>query len=265
MDPRANQTVKAIGRYVVDHLGPDDLATIVFTADNRNALDFTSDRGRLHAMLQKFHGGGGQMGWLFARYSTGVLRSLTETLRDVRDRRKMIIYVSTGVPGATNSAGSDPELYYRTQDAIREARLANIAFYPINPAGLEGLDLNAVGAAIRGEVEPDLPPVMQATPSANQRVSPQDAMNQAWDALNARSDHLDVLASNTGGFVVGDSNSFVEGVAQVFRENSSYYLLGFRPSALPDGKRRRLEVRVDYPSAPGRPTTPARTDARLRR
>jgi hypothetical protein len=72
-------------------------------------------------------------------------------------------------------------------------------------------------------------------------------MNQAWDAMNDMDDHLRVLAANTGGFVVGNTNTFSAGVAQIFNENASYYLLGFRPPRPPDGKRRRLEVHVDRP------------------
>jgi VWFA-related protein len=239
MRPDVVTAAKRIGHYVVDHFGPDDLAAIIFTRDNSNAMDFTSDRIRLRAMIDRFHGGGGgQMGWLFSRYSTGVLRSATRYLADVRDRRKVVIYVSPGVAGAASPAGGDSENYYRTQDAIREARRANITFYPINPRGLVGLDFDAVGAAIRGAEEGA--DVMQAA---------RDAMHEIWDSMNAQNDHLHILAANTGGFVVGSSNSFGGGVAQIFRESASYYLLGFRPAVPPDGKQRRLEVHVDHPGA----------------
>jgi VWFA-related protein len=236
MRPDVVSAAKRIGHYVVDRLGPDDLAAIIFTRDNRNAMDFTSDRVRLRAMIDGFHGGGGgQMGWLFSRYSTGVLKSATRYLAEVRDRRKLVIYVSPGVAGATSPTG-DSENYYRTQDAIREARRANITFYPINPRGLVGLDFEAVGDAVRGAEGGSA--AMQAA---------RDAMNEIWDSMNAQNDHLYVLASNTGGFVVGSSNSFGGGVAQIFRESASYYLLGFRPATPPDGKQKRLEVRVDHP------------------
>ncbi len=46
MNPRPNIAARAIGHYVVDRLGSDDLAAIIFTKDNRNAVDFTSDRAR---------------------------------------------------------------------------------------------------------------------------------------------------------------------------------------------------------------------------
>ena len=236
MRPDVVSAAKRIGHYVVDRLGPDDLAAIIFTRDNSNAMDFTSDRVRLRAMIDRFHGGGGgQMGFLFSRYSTGVLKSATRYLADVRDRRKVVVYVSPGVAGAASPTG-DTENYYRTQDAIREARRANITFYPINPSGLVGLDFEAVGAAIRGAEEGS--DVMQVA---------RDAMNDIWDSMNEKNDHLFMLASNTGGFVVGNSNTFGEGVAQIFRESASYYLLGFRPAVPPDGKQRRLEVRVDHP------------------
>jgi hypothetical protein len=74
-------------------------------------------------------------------------------------------------------------------------------------------------------------------------------VQDAWNTINEQSDHLEVLAANTGGFVVGRSNTFASGIAQMFRESGSYYLLGFRPPRPPDGRRRRIEVRVDHPGA----------------
>jgi len=239
MSPHHAAAARAIGNLLVDQLGPDDLAAVVFTRDNRNAMDFTSDRARLRAAIDRFHSGGDDgMGFLFNRYSTGVLKSITNYLAEIRDRRRAVVYISPGVAGTTSAAGGDPELYYRTQDAIREARRANITFYPIDPRGLVGLDFEAVGAAIR-----------EAEEGADVMQVARDAVNAEWDSMNSMNDHLHVLAENTGGFVVGNSNTFAGGVAQIFRESSSYYLLGFRRLDPPDGKNRRLEVHVDYPGA----------------
>ncbi len=236
--PYLNLRTRAIGHYFVDRLGPDDMAAIVFTKNNRNAMDFTSDRARLHAMIEEFHGGGGGgMGWLFNNYSTSVIRSLTKYLAEIRDRRKAIVYVSPGVPGAASATG-DSMLRADLADTLRDARLANVTVYPVNPSGLRSLDLDAVGEAIRGRDE-----------GADLMQTARTAMNDAWDRMNEEGDHLEALASNTGGFVVGRSNAFAEGVSQIFRESASYYLVGFAPPIPPDGKSRRLQVHVDYPGA----------------
>ena len=56
------------------------------------------------------------------------------------------------------------------------------------------------------------------------------------------------LAHNTGGEAVKDTNTPWEAVTAIFRENQSYYLLGFEPDpAIPPGSSRRLEVKVDRP------------------
>ena len=229
MSPYETSAVKAIGHAIVDSLGPDDLAALVFTRDSRGALDFTSDRTRLRAMIDRFRGGANpQLGFLFARYSTGALKAVAQHLGQVRDRRKAIIYVSTGVAGVVGSDPPDREVRYRLHDAIHEAQRANVPVYTINPSGLTNLDWNAIGDAIREGTRPDV------------------AVQAAWDTLSDTNDFLQVVAANTGGFALATSD-FAGGVAQIFRENASYYLLGFKPTAPPDGKLRRIEVRVDHP------------------
>lgn len=57
---------------------------------------------------------------------------------------------------------------------------------------------------------------------------------------------LIALAENTGGYAVG-FNNIGAGLAQIFLENQSYYLLGYQPGGPADGKFRRLEVKIDRP------------------
>jgi VWFA-related protein len=55
------------------------------------------------------------------------------------------------------------------------------------------------------------------------------------------------LANATGGRAVFNTNSFDEGVARIFTENSSYYLLAYQPTREPDGRFRRVDVKVNRP------------------
>ena len=56
------------------------------------------------------------------------------------------------------------------------------------------------------------------------------------------------LATDTGGRTFYDLNDFSPAFAQVQRENSSYYLLGYSPNNLKaDGRYRRIKVLVDVP------------------
>jgi hypothetical protein len=68
------------------------------------------------------------------------------------------------------------------------------------------------------------------------------------DNVKARLESLHMLAEETGGRATANSNAPWEAIAQVFRENSSYYMVGFRPlSSVADGRFRRLEVKVNRP------------------
>ena len=61
-NPFAMKSVKEIARSVINRLGPNDLASVVFTRDNTHSQDFTSDRSRLLAAADSFTGGFRDMG-----------------------------------------------------------------------------------------------------------------------------------------------------------------------------------------------------------
>ena len=102
------KSAREIGRLVVERLGPNDLASVVFTRDNRNAQEFTSDRARLLKAIDSFEYGGRHDRPAGRRHragpgarridpalfaSVGTLRRVAETLAAVPQRRKAVIYV----------------------------------------------------------------------------------------------------------------------------------------------------------------------------
>jgi hypothetical protein len=61
-------------------------------------------------------------------------------------------------------------------------------------------------------------------------------------------DFLKTVSANTGGFAITDTNNVEQALSQVFRENGSYYLLGYQaPDPKTEGRFRRIEVRVNRP------------------
>ena len=57
---------------------------------------------------------------------------------------------------------------------------------------------------------------------------------------------MQIVAANTGGKAFVHTNDFKPGIEQVFRENASYYLLGYAAEALTGKARyRRIDVRVN--------------------
>lgn len=221
-NPRTVAGVKEAGRRFIDRLGPTDLAAVVFTMDGRQAQEFTGDRTRLIAAVEKFSPGFGG-GELFEKYSLSTVRRVAEYLAGVPQRRKALVYVSTGVgvdfgalgpaqPGVFGDPGGrHGALKQEMQDIFKYAQRANVNVYPIDPQGLAGFDVDPGGP-------------------------------------NLAREFLQSVAENTGGFALVNNSEFAAGVTQIFRENGSYYLLGYESSdPRTDGKFRSLEIRVNQP------------------
>jgi VWFA-related protein len=257
LQPQFIQSAKEIGHRVVEQLGPNDLAAVLYTLDNRKSQDFTADRSRLHQAVEKFAAGfrtvgvSGNLGEgaealalaesnaFFAAVET--LAKTSEYLASVPQRRKALVYVSLGVPVDAENAGTpvlisrgggaaasiaamQNRLLDRMRHIFRQAQLANVNIYPVDPGGLGGMD-----AYIEGQR------------AAGRTIFPYESPRNYLDFLQT-------VAENTGGRAFVNTNEFESGVAQIFRENASYYLLGYEsPDPNPDGRFRRIEVRVNRP------------------
>jgi VWFA-related protein len=240
----ALRTTKLIAKRFIDNLGPTDLMAIVFTLNNTHAQDYTSDRARLLAAVDKFNIGFRNMGdapssgfgpsivgddTLFFRYSIETLGKVSELLASLPQQRKALVYVGQGVPldpveasnvlmaveGSTPEGGArQAQLLQRLRETFRRAQRANVTFYTLDTCGLR--------------VRPMAPPPPTHTCVPGLEV-----------------DYLRGLAVETGGYSTADTNDFGPGITQIFRENASYYLLGFQPTnRSADGKFRRIEVKV---------------------
>jgi VWFA-related protein len=250
--PQHTKAVKEIARSVVDRLGPNDLAAVVFTRDNAAAQPFTNERQRLLAAIDRFHGefssstalpGYGtpadrdQVNYFYLNPLL-TLRYAAESLYDASQRRKSVIFVSPGVP----LEGSDLDAFRRRQEVqriVESARRANVNVYGLDPSGLGGLD--------REDVE--------LGSGRTQRMA---------------NDLLHTLATETAGRAFVNRNEFGEAVRELFAENASYYLIGYRSTSTGrPGKFRNIDVRVDRPGvtvrarsgyAPRALEKPARSD-----
>jgi VWFA-related protein len=229
-DPLILKNAKQIGQDVIQRLGPADLAAIVFTRDNRATQNFTSDRNRLLGAIEKLSTGFVLPGrswkptvpeWhLYYRASLRTLRRVADHLASLRDRRKLVVYVSTGVP--LNQGWEDDS---HPRDIFLKALRANVNIYPIDPGGFAGFESYLL----------------------RKSQLPQAAPQIVQESTRYR-DFLQTLANNTGGRAVVNTSDFAAGIDQIFRETSSYYLIGYTPAKpLAAGGYRRLEVRVHRP------------------
>jgi VWFA-related protein len=205
-DPWATRAVIESATKIVNKMGAGDLATVLFTRDNRHAQDLTSDHARLLKAVNTFSRlGSVNMGCLYPIYSISVLERASSYLAALPQRRKAMVYISPGIHVPTT--GDDCDLSGHLRNTIRAAQQANVNFYPIDVCGL---------------VE-----------SARCAHYP---------------DFLMTLANNTGGHATVNTNDFEPGITQMFRENSSYYLLGYQSTnQKADGTYRLLDVKVNRP------------------
>ena len=237
LDPPIVQYSRKILRDIIDKFGPEDLVAIVYTGDSRQAQDFTNDRTKLLASLDKFHpglarwrNGTGQdpQFWLGA---TNTVLNITETLVAIPHARKAMIWVTPGVPANmmvppgvnTVEAEVSFRIKHLTQEIFATAKRANVPIYPIDPCGLLGLKLYVTNGDL-------------AVP---------DETTSSW---NLAMDHMLMTAANTGGRAVVNTNDFTAGITNIFEENKSYYLLAYYPTnTKADGTSRRIEVKVNRP------------------
>src|SRR5262249_19504675 len=148
----------------------------------------------------------------------------------IPERRKTLVYVSPGVPvnpealapalaspaaaetGALKAREVQIRLFEELQQIFTRAQRANVNIYPVDTAGLGGVE-DGVRKRLRAQGAPGAP-----------------AMGQAHKIEKQNNAFLRETAENPGGPAIVDTNDFDEGLASLFRENGSYYVLAYRQS-----------------------------------
>jgi hypothetical protein len=134
--------------------------------------------------------------------------------------RKSVILVSEGFIHDINV-----DEFKRVNQASRRA---NAAIYFLNARGLEGMPV-----AMTAEFGPALP---------DQDVG--FAFAESFDAVAG----AEVVSSDSGGFVVRNTNDLSGGIQRIANETQAYYLLGYIPSnAARDGRYRKIQVKLKNP------------------
>jgi VWFA-related protein len=206
------------------------------------------------------------------------LQDVVRHLRGIREERKAILTISTGwrlfrrsenllrpqgrqrrpptglppvgvdprTGGVTTNAGAlssaDQALCERDRlalantdhaeqfrDIIEEANRGNAAFYPLDPQGLV-----AFGSPI-------------ATPTAAVRPATQLAPSEDRGRVRERSDSLRILAADTDGMAIVQTNDIEAGFKRIVSDLSSYYLLGYYSDRRMDGRFHKLRVEIKRP------------------
>ena len=273
-DPAFISATRKIGQLAMDRMSRGDRMAVVFTANSGGAQNFTSDRARLTKAIESFKPGHAthMLGWdaatknlekpepnnwevgmdTDAGYRAGSIRTLEDVARSLAtapERRKILIFVSTGVMADADSASGvvmaipgrsmmnrdgNVSLVKRMPALYRLMRETNVTMYTIDPSGLGIMEQYLLRTA------QSLPGLMHATtvygPGEDwfNLPSPPRPQDLARHIATVNLDFLKTAAANTGGFAITDSNEFEAGMKRLFDENASYYILGFE---LPPGRK----------------------------
>lgn len=266
-EPELTPHVRRLMQTIIDTLLHEgDLATVVSTGPSFIEVGPTYDRKMIAEAANKIRGSGYVPSEIFkmvensqgpgdirnrAQLAFYTVYNILSQLENVANRRKAVIYISTGYdfdPFAEGRASKDRvmggrwgdplaelideenpyfskgrvsadiDLYRLQKELTLSANRANASIYTIDPRGLAG--------------------VMDA----GQYVDQSD-----WRTyIQKTTSSLRYLAEETGGFAIVDTNDFAAGLKRVDAETSDYYVLGFYSTNPDPTKRtRRLEVTVD--------------------
>jgi len=249
-------------------LHDDDLVAMISSGPSAIEIGGTRDRTRIAAAASGIRGSGLTAAEIFqlpetsqgaadvrrrAQVAFQTAYRMVRELEQVRDRRKVVLYISSGYDLDPFAAGrqsadriqggraadptrllveaqnpyqrlpavtADLDLFAYMRELTLAANRANATLYTVDPRGLSGV------------------------------VDAGQAIDQSeWRAvLQKTQSSLRYLAQETGGYAVVNVNDFAHEFARIDAETSDYYLLGYY-STNPDPSRRvrTLEVKVRRP------------------
>jgi VWFA-related protein len=238
---------RQVARQIIERLAPGDVAGVVFVFDKKSGQEFTQDRRRLLAAVDRFNGAIPNPFGSFDEFDgmaltlyhavLGTLNGIARAMGELTDRRKAVFFVSVGIPldwnvaqgqpvsmtnpGQASESGAFKNITLAMEQMFDAARRTNVNVYAFDPGGLRAPSFDAPLGGI---------PVLNLNPGRP---------NQEF---------LETLADATGGLAVVRTNDPVPGITQALRENRSYYLLGYMPAnRRTEGRFRKIEVKVNRP------------------
>jgi VWFA-related protein len=154
------------------------------------------------------------------------LRAVSKSLEKITEK-KSLLYFSGGIErdGIENQAS--------LRAAINAAVRANLAIYSVDTRGLQAV--SPLGDASTGSMR-------------GSGAFTGGALGNNMNANFATQELMGTLSSDTGGKAFFDSNDFAPAFAQVERDTSAYYAIGFHSSdAARDGRYRKLTIKINRP------------------
>jgi VWFA-related protein len=247
-----DRCVKAARDFLTNKMQPADLVALVSLGDTLKVdQDFTADRKVLANEVGAYNGtegqgfaGGANSNSNQVEDTTGytpdeseyndlntdrelyALRAISKSLEKINEK-KSLLYFSGGISrdGIENQAS--------LRAAINSAVRANLAIYSVDTRGLQAI--SPLGDASTGS--------LRGSGAFNGA-----ALSNNMSSNFASQEVMATLSSDTGGKAFFDSNDFAPAFAQVQRDTSAYYAIGFHSTnPMRDGKYRKLSIKVNRP------------------
>jgi VWFA-related protein len=246
------RSVVAAQAFLRTKMQPADLVALVSLGDTLNVdQDFTADKNALINEVGAYNGTEGQGFAQGANSNTNqtedttaytpdeseyndlntdrelfALRSISQSLAKINEK-KSLLYFSGGI----SRDGIENEASLRS--AINAAVRADLAIYSVDTRGLQAVAPlgDASTGSLRGQ-------------GAFNGSALTNNMNSNFDTQEV----MATLSSDTGGKAFFDSNDFAPAFAQIQKDNSAYYAIGFHSTnTARDGKYRKLTFKIDRP------------------
>ena len=233
LDPWTVQATQRIARTVITQSGPTDLLAVVYTLSRNKGQEFTVDRNRLLTAVDRFTAFG----------TAAPQNTFSASERGPQSGAPPAPTPNRGPSGACLHGGCVTSALLNAAEILREWPGGRKTVVLISP----GIRMGTMESVERGGQLEDLRRTFAAMQEANVNVYQFDPRGlQVTRPVEA--DQFEVFAENTGGRAITNTNAPWMLIPQVFRENSSYYILGFRPPSTAAGSRfRKVTVRVARP------------------
>jgi VWFA-related protein len=261
-----------LANFILTQLGPSDMVGLMYPLESLGTVRMTRDHAAIAKGIQQFRGRKydytprNEYEQRYFQYPTEIverirnqvsmsaIRALIIHMGSLKEGRKALILVSegftsmlppqlrdqvAGVKGSGNPNAFDPmagandinedraawasglDLDHELRNIYDDANKNNVAIYAVDPRGLAASEFD-ISDNVSGTVDSRY--LMQTI------------------------DSLRMLAENSDGRTILNSNDLSTGLKQVMRDTSAYYLLGYSSTEAPsDGKFHEIKVRVKRP------------------
>jgi len=263
---------KPVTEFIRTQLAPADLVAVMYPLTPLDGVVLTRDHESVARAVERFEGrkfdyeprNSIEMQYshrptevverIRRQVSLSALKGLAIKLGALREGRKAMVLVSegytamlppqmrdavAGFSGLGNPSRGNPlagennpyedraramaelDMQQELQLVFDAANRSNTAIYAVDPRGLSA-----------GEFD----------------LTDNIGARQSQDALRSTIASLQLLAENTDGRAIVNSNDLARGLQQIVRDSSAYYLLGYNSTSVaPDGKFHPIRVRVKRP------------------